>query len=300
MKSYAFLLPPGVLRTKVSFLVRGAQVVGELYTPTTAKGVALPGVVFAGPLSSVKEQSTGAYSAALSQHGYACLSLDHRTFGESEGTPRQYENYKNKIEDLSAAVDWLSERDDVDSSRIGTCGVCLGAAYAASMAVQENLRDKVKAVAFVVGLFPRGGDPSEEGIAARKHYEETGEVRMIKAASVTEDAAMPMQIAVDYYDSPDRALVANYRNEVALMYRERWQEYDAMLVAPELTQPLCMIHGKQSFAVDSGMKFYNAASKSNHKSLHWIDTLPHTDFYDNKDAIAEIGSILDKHFKEYL
>mmetsp|Transcript_15224 Transcript_15224/g.33320 ORF Transcript_15224/g.33320 Transcript_15224/m.33320 type:complete len:167 (+) Transcript_15224:321-821(+) len=166
------------------------------------------------------------------------------------------------------------------------------------MAVQN---DKVKATGFVVGLFPRGGAPSQEGITARKLYDETGEARVIQAASVTEDAAMPMQIAVDYYCDPDRALVSNYRNEVALMYREKWQEYDSMLVAPKHSLPLCMIHGKQSFAVESGMAFYDSvATSSENKSLHWINSLPHTDFYDNPDAIKEIGGILSGHFHAHL
>mmetsp|Transcript_26635 Transcript_26635/g.64891 ORF Transcript_26635/g.64891 Transcript_26635/m.64891 type:complete len:125 (+) Transcript_26635:214-588(+) len=124
---------------------------------------------------------------------------------------------------------------------------------------------------------------------------------MIKAASITEDAAMPMQIAVDYYGDPERALVSNYKNEVALMYREKWQEYDAMLVAPHLGLPVCMIHGKQSFAVNSGLAFYDSvATSKDKKSLHWIDTLPHTDFYDNPSAITEIGGILSDHFHKYL
>lgn len=301
MKTYAFKLPLGVSRTRVSFPILGEEVIAELYKPvagTPNSTAPLPAVVFGGPLSSVKEQSTGAYGSVLASHGFACLSLDHRTYGESAGKPRQYENYENKIEDLNAAVEWLSEQEYIDSSRIGTCGVCLGAAYCASMAVQN---DKVKAVGFVVGLFPRGGTPSQEGITARKLYEETGETRMIKAASITEDAAMPMQIAVDYYCDPERALVANYRNEVALMYREKWQEYDSMSVAPQLSLPACMIHGKQSFAVRSGMAFYDSiGTSSEKKSLHWIDTLPHTDFYDNPGAIKEIGGILSDHFHVYL
>lgn len=302
MKRYAFRLPIDVTRTRVSFPVHGSTVAAELYLPvadsTTNKQQLLPGIVFGGPLSSVKEQSTGAYGSELARHGFACLSLDHRTFGESQGEPRQYENFENKIEDLDAAVHWLAAQDGIDGNKIGATGVCLGAAYIASMAVQNN--NMVKAVGFVVGLYPRGGEPSQEGIQARKVYEETGDIKMIKAASVTEDAAMPMQIAVDCYGDPKRALVANYRNEVALMYREKWQEYDAMLAAPCIAQPLCMIHGKQSFAVGSGMAFYEAASASTAKSLHWIDTLPHTDFYDNPEAIREIGMILAAHFQKHL
>lgn len=38
--------------------------------------------------------------------------------GESEGQPRQYEYYEHKIEDFSAAVDYLAQRDDIDENRL--------------------------------------------------------------------------------------------------------------------------------------------------------------------------------------
>ena len=72
-----------------------------LYLPEGAPRAAL---VTTGPLTSVKEQATGAYAEALAQRGYAALAFDHRTFGESEGRPRQFENPAAKIADIRAAV----------------------------------------------------------------------------------------------------------------------------------------------------------------------------------------------------
>jgi fermentation-respiration switch protein FrsA (DUF1100 family) len=60
-----------------------------LYLPAEAPTAA---VVTAGPLTSVKEQATGAYARALAARGFAALAFDHRTFGESEGDPRQVED----------------------------------------------------------------------------------------------------------------------------------------------------------------------------------------------------------------
>jgi uncharacterized protein len=63
----------------------GDRLAGTLYLPPAAV------VITTGPLTSVKEQAAGAYAAALARRGFAALAFDHRTFGESEGTPRQLE-----------------------------------------------------------------------------------------------------------------------------------------------------------------------------------------------------------------
>jgi fermentation-respiration switch protein FrsA (DUF1100 family) len=46
----------------------------------------------------------------LAQLGYAALVVDPRYRGESGGEPRCYENPAAKVEDLRAAVSFLSDR----------------------------------------------------------------------------------------------------------------------------------------------------------------------------------------------
>ena len=70
-------------------------------------------VVTTGPLTSVKEQATGAYARALAERGFAALSFDHRYFGESGGQPRQFENPAAKIEDIGSAVTYLQGQDQI-------------------------------------------------------------------------------------------------------------------------------------------------------------------------------------------
>src|SRR5436853_44119 len=92
---------------RVTFEVDGTTVVGNLHWPETAP---LAAVVLTGPLTSVKEQASGAYARALATRGFAALAFDHRTFGESAGEPRQYESPPRKIADIRAAADFLGRR----------------------------------------------------------------------------------------------------------------------------------------------------------------------------------------------
>ena len=60
------------------FISDGDRLAGVLYLPARQPVAA---VVTTGPLTSVKEQATGAYARALAARGFAALAFDHRTFG---------------------------------------------------------------------------------------------------------------------------------------------------------------------------------------------------------------------------
>src|SRR6186997_511559 len=90
---------------RLEFTSDGDRLVGLLYLPTsTGSGGPVAAAVTTGPLTSVKEQATGAYARALAARGCAALAFDHRTFGESDGEPRQFEDPEGKARDISAAV----------------------------------------------------------------------------------------------------------------------------------------------------------------------------------------------------
>ena len=86
---------------RYEFDSEGDRLVGNLHLPQgDAHGVA----ILTGPLTSVKEQATGAWGSALAERGFVALSFDHRYFGESAGRPRQLENPAAKIADIQAAT----------------------------------------------------------------------------------------------------------------------------------------------------------------------------------------------------
>src|SRR5512134_3096852 len=99
------------------------RLVGVLYQPENPPVAA---VVTTGPLTSVKEQATGAYAKALARRGYAALAFDHRTFGESEGRPRQFENPVAKVADIRAAVAALRVDPSTRALPLAAIGVSAG------------------------------------------------------------------------------------------------------------------------------------------------------------------------------
>lgn len=288
---------------QVRFTIAGDALVGHLHVPTGAGPH--PAVAVAGPMTSVKEQVTGVYAAALAERGIAALAIDHRGYGESGGAPRQYEHAGRKIEDLGAALEFLASRSDLDSDRLGLAGVCLGAGYAAHASV---LNPRIRALGLVVGYYrdpvlmretdPDGFDAKvAQGRDARLAYERTGEVITIPAVSLTGDAAMQTPYLHNYYATP-RAAVPNYVNAFAVMSREHFLPFDVQAAAPQIRIPVCMVHSRNALSPDSAEKFH--ANLAGPKSLTWLEGENQVAFYDAPDLVSRAADILAEHMHREL
>ena len=232
---------------RVSFDVEGDSVVGDLHLPDGTGP--FPGVVVGGPMTSVKEQATGVYAAALAERGVAALAIDHRHYGESGVQPGQYEHYPHKIADLKSALRQLRGHPRIDPAKIGAVGVCLGCGYLAhAIADAPGIRGFVT----IAGYYRDVGEMKEtdavgfaekvdQGRRARERYEATGEVESIPAVALDQDAAMTLQSTFDYYAG--RARHPNYTNGFAVMSREHFLQFDVQSAAPKLDLPFLMIHG---------------------------------------------------------
>lgn len=284
---------------QVAFDVDGTNVVGTLRIPDSARP--LPALAFAGPLTSVKEQVTDQYAIAMAHRGYMTLSFDHRHYGEAGGEPRQYEHPPRKVQDLRAGFGYLAHRAEVHPQRVGAVGICAGAGYVAA-AVSRDKRPRSWAT--IAGFFhdvdatrssmgERYDAELARAVAAREHYEATGEVQTIPAVGEG-DVAMPLPEAFEYYGTP-RGAVPNYRNEFAVMSREHTLPWDAQSHAPKIDMPLLMIHSENALAPDLARKFY--AAHKGPKEEQWVESRGHVDFYDDPALIGPACIALAYHFR---
>lgn len=110
---------------KVNFKNRyGITLVGDLYLPKEKPEAKMAAIAVSGPFGAVKEQSSGLYAQTMAERGFAALAFDPSYTGESGGEPRNVASPDINTEDFSAAVDYLSTREDVDPDRIGIIGIC--------------------------------------------------------------------------------------------------------------------------------------------------------------------------------
>ena len=102
----------------------GIELAADLYEPKDATGGKLPAIAVSGPYGAVKEQSSGLYAQEMAERGFLTIAFDPSYTGESGGEPRYVTSWDLNVEDFQAAVDFLSNLDNVDPEKISIIGVC--------------------------------------------------------------------------------------------------------------------------------------------------------------------------------
>lgn len=286
-------------RSRFTFASHGVDLVGDLYTPTSQpKGL----VVTTGPLTSVKEQAAGVYARAMAELGYTALAFDHRTFGESSGLPRQFENPYAKAEDIQAAVTALQERDGRADLKVFGVGICAGGGYMAQAVANDTRFSGFAGVAGVYSDREQTRAWMGDGYAAAKaraqaaleRFNATGEVETIPAvAADLGDVAMPLLEAYEYYGTP-RGQVANYVNGFAVQSRLYTLDFDVQTLAPAIKVPTLVVHSKNALAPGLAEAFF--ARLPGPKAELWLTSQGQIDFYDDPHLIEPATDAIDRFF----
>ena len=286
---------------KVTFTSQGSTIKGNLYLPETdAQDKKYPAVVVTGAWTTVKEQMPATYAKALSKKGYAALTFDFRGWGESVDDIQYLENPKRKIEDILAAVAYLSGRPDIDAARIAGLGICASSGYMAHAAAASP---KISALAMVApwlhdAAIVRQVYGGEEGvdklIAMGKKAEKSNKPVLIEAASQTNERSLMYK--APYYTEKDRGLIPEYDNQFNVASWEGWLTFDAQQAADHIHVPTLLVHSEKA-AIPQGVKAF-AERMGNKARIVWLDKVTQFDFYDRQDAVSRSVNLVSDHFKE--
>lgn len=294
---------------KIHFFSEGTKVVGNLHFPENyKKGDKLPTIVIIGPKGAVKEQTQGIYAKKLSERGFITLVIDHRTYGESDGEPRHYENPYMKIEDTKTAISYVGSLDVVDKNRIGLLGVCNGGGFATAAAIYDK---RVKAYASIAGIFDlrsqiingKPGDKKKlQGIMkqssdARQTYFDTGKVEYVQQMpDVDENSSKIRKEAYEYYRTL-RGLVPNWgENKMVTFSMDTRRSYDITDQMGLLSVPYLAIAGTKAMTFGLSQKAFDRANEP--KEFFKINGASHVDMYDIdkyvNQAIDKLGMFYNK------
>ena len=98
------------------------ELAADMFWPK--EGDKFSAIAVSGPFGAVKEQSSGLYAQEMAKRGFLTIAFDPSFTGESGGEPRYMNSPDINVEDFQAAVDYLSNLDNVDPNKISIIGIC--------------------------------------------------------------------------------------------------------------------------------------------------------------------------------
>lgn len=281
--------------TRVEIDSDGTPMMGILCSP---EGIdhATPAFAIIGPIGFVKEQSPIQYATRLARLGYTTLVFDPRHFGETGGEPLQFDSPTRKTADLRAAVVFLAGASNVDPTRVGVIGVCMGANWAAAAAASGD--PAISRVALVVGAYllrtqmvaGYGGQQGfDDWVAATApaydHFLQTGETDyrpMI--AEKMEDSFFNFDVPYAWYSNWVRHDPLTYRglwgNRLATVSEHELWQHDTEQSFKAITMPALVVNSTDS-ATDMATVEHLVQHLQGDKRLVVTGDQIQTQFYDD-------------------
>ncbi len=107
-----------------------------------------PVVVMAHGFANIRMARLPAFAERFVEAGYAALLFDYRTFGDSEGEPRNWVHPGRQLEDWHAAISFARGRDDVDGGRV----IAWGTSFSGGLVLKVGAKDH--SLAAVISQIP--------------------------------------------------------------------------------------------------------------------------------------------------
>ena len=286
---------------KVTFKHRyGITLVGDLYTPKDTDGK-LAAIVVAGPFGAVKEQASGLYAQTMAERGFLTLAFDASFTGESSGEPRSVASPDINTEDFSAAVDFLTTLDNVDTECIGIIGICgFGGMGLNAAAMDTRIKATVASTMYDMSRVNANGyfdsvdvdaryENRKQLNAIRTHDAQTGNIIPSTGGlpnSIKGDEPQFVKDYFDYYKTPrgfhPRSINSNgaWNATSSLSF----MNMPLLSYAGEIRSAVLLIHGEKAHSRYFSEDTFKRLTGDN-KELLIIPGASHVDLYDRMELI---------------
>ncbi len=307
---------------KVTFHNRyGIELAADMYVPKEIPGQAgndaglLPAIAVSGPFGAVKEQSSGLYAQHMAERGFVTIAFDPSYTGESGGEPRRMASPDINTEDFLAAVDFLSNCEQVDPERIGIIGICgFGGMAVNAAALDPRIKATVASTMYdmskvnVEGYFASEDTPAQRmekrrALAAQRTkdyasgtYERAGGV----VDPLPEDAPWFVKDYHAYYKTPRgyHARSGNSNDGWNVIGCQSFLNQPLLAWAGEIENPVLLIHGEKAHSRYFSEYAFGLMTGSN-KELMIIPGASHVDLYDDVAGVIPYDK-MEAFFKENL
>ena len=293
----------------------GITLAADMYLPKGRKGK-LPALAVSGPFGAVKEQASGLYAQTMAERGFLTIAFDPSYTGESSGYPRDVYSLDLNVEDYQAAIDFLSNLEEVDRDRIGIIGIC---GWGGISLAAASMDPRIKATAVITmydmprigacGYFDKG--TAEDRYEAKKRIAEqrTGEYNsyhLSKAGGcfdypAPEDAPDFVKQYSAYYKTK-RGYASRSVNSNAgwvLQSTTGWMNNTLLAHPEDIRSAVLVVHGEKAHSRYMGEDTFKKLVGDNKKFL-LVPNATHTDLYDGGEQHCIPFDQIESFFHQYL
>ncbi|MEN9876784.1 MAG: hypothetical protein RLZZ529_1781 [Bacteroidota bacterium] len=286
----------------VSYKIKDVNIVANVYTPAnfdTAKKY--PTIVIAHPNGGVKEQVSGLYAQRLANQGYITITADAAYQGGSGGTPRNVDKPTNRIEDIHAMADFISQYQGVDVSKLGLLGICGGGGYALTAAQSDKRFKAIATVSmFNSGIVRRNGFMNSQVATIQERLQQASEARVLEAAGkeirytanvvITDEMAdkMPFDLYREghyYYNRTHAHPNSTFKYTMSSLMD--LMTFDASTNMDLINQPLLMIAGSKADSFYMTEDAFKKATNAKNKELFQINGATHIQTYWKPEYVSQ-------------
>ena len=291
----------------VTYNNKDIVIVANVYTPANfdaSKKYAT--IVIAHPNGGVKEQVAGLYAQRLAEMGFITITADAAYQGGSGGEPRNIDKPANRIEDIHAMADFITQYKGVDVSRLGLLGICGGGGYALK-ASQSDKRFKAIATVsmFNSGLVRRNGFMNSQLSTIQERLQQASDSRALEIsggkvlyaadAVITDEMAnkMPFDLYREghyYYNRTHAHPNSKFRYTMSSLME--LMTFDACTNMDLIVQPLLMIAGSKADSFYMTEEAFNKAINAKNKELFLINGATHIETYWKPEYVQQAISKL--------
>jgi dienelactone hydrolase len=150
------------VRQDVEFLSAGTTCRAWLTYPAARPGRPVPLVLMAHGFGATRKLRLEPYGHRFNAAGFATLIFDYRTFGDSDGEPRNHADWQCELADWHAALAYARSLPGVDPVRVALWGTSFAGGLVVTVAAQDGR------VAAIVSQCPMMDGRASSLLAARR------------------------------------------------------------------------------------------------------------------------------------
>jgi pimeloyl-ACP methyl ester carboxylesterase len=131
-------LTPATAPLHSSFMSRGMMCAATLHRPQTDSTSPQPAILIIHGWGGIQDALTPPFCAAFNELGFAVMTFDYPTWGDSQGLPRNQINPWQRVRDADAALTHLKSQPQIDPRRIVLWGTSFGGGHVIELAAEHT------------------------------------------------------------------------------------------------------------------------------------------------------------------